>query len=68
MAQADGYTLDTTYTIQLRSDDGDWNWYSQVEYTDEADVHELGRHMYGGEVPYRVVTITRTVGEAVEPR
>jgi hypothetical protein len=68
MAQADMLTLDTTYALQLRDDNGDWHWHDQTEYTTEADVHELGRRMYGGEVPYRVVTITRTVGEAVNPR
>ncbi|HLL69046.1 MAG TPA: hypothetical protein VK453_25525 [Micromonosporaceae bacterium] len=68
MAQADMLTLDTTYTIQLLNRDGSWSWYSQVEYTDEVDAHDLGRRMYGGEVAYRVVTITRHVGEPVGAR
>lgn len=67
MAQADMLTLDTTYAIQWGTDGG-WSWHSQVEYTDEADVHELGRTAYGGQVRYRVVTISRSVGKAVDPR
>jgi len=64
---ASAYTLDTTYAIQLRDDDGGWSWVDQSEYTSETDVHERGRSMYGGEVAYRVVTIERRVGEAVGP-
>lgn len=63
MAQADTSVLGTTYAIQLEGRHGDWNWHDGTEYTSEGDVHTLGRSMYGGEVPYRVVTITRSVGE-----
>jgi hypothetical protein len=61
------YSLDTTYNIQFFGRNGEWNWHSQSEYATEAEVHELGRSAYGGQLPYRVVTITRTVGEAVDP-
>lgn len=56
-------TTDTTYTLQLTDGEGGWTWYSQTEYTAEADIHELASKMYGG-IPadeYRVIRIERHV-------
>jgi hypothetical protein len=61
---ADMDTLDTTYRLQLRYDDG-WLDHTQAEYTSAAAVHQLASEMYGGLKPaeYRLIKITRTVIE-----
>lgn len=69
MSYVYGDTLDTTYVVQTQSSDGSWFWESASgEFTTEAEAHDLGGRMFGGEVTYRVVTITRSAGEAVNPR
>ena len=67
MSYANTPALDTTYTVQTQSSDGSWYWEAG-EFAAEAGAHDLGGRMYGGTVPYRVVTIVRHVGEAVSSR
>lgn len=59
---ADVFTLDTTYRLQIRADDG-WSDYSQCEYVSADAAHQLAAEIYGGLQPqdYRLIEIRRTV-------
>jgi hypothetical protein len=60
-----GPTLETTYTFQLRHEDGTWAFYSQGEYLSEQDVRTVIGMIYGGAFAaadmHRVIKIERTV-------
>lgn len=60
----DVFTLDTTYRIQIKTDDG-WAEYSQAEYVSTDAAHQLASEIYGGLKPdeYRLIEIRRTVIE-----
>lgn len=59
-----GPTLETTYALQLKHDDGTWHFTSQAEYTSADDCREQVGLMYGGAFAspavHRVVKIQRT--------
>lgn len=60
-----GPTLDTTYALQLKHDDGTWQFASAAEYTSADDIREQVALMYGGAFAspdmHRLVQIRRTV-------
>ncbi len=60
-----GLTLDTTYALQLKHDDGTWHFASQAEYTSAEGCRAQVELMYGGAFKspdrHRVVKIQRTV-------
>jgi hypothetical protein len=59
-----GPTLDTTYALQLKDEDG-WHFTSQAEYTDADNCRTQAAEMYGGAFAasdqHRVVKIQRLV-------
>lgn len=60
-----GPTLDTTYALQLKHDDGSWNFASAAEYTSADGCREQVALMYGGAFAspdkHRIVQIRRAV-------
>lgn len=57
--------FETTYCLQIRVGDDEWQYYSAAEYDTASEVHWQAGTIYGGLDPdgYRLVEVTRTVIE-----
>ena len=59
---ADILTMETSWQFQLLIN-GQWSWYSQVEYRTEEACREAANRVYGGGLKYRLIRHDRTIVE-----